>query len=82
MWVGRLTCSPVDALRACLAICGALGRASVKSDAANQRSLNMSTLSIGSPGTEDRRTQEEERPIEVRHLGVRSRSAANADRRA
>jgi hypothetical protein len=28
------------------AICGALGRVSVKSGAANQRSLNMSTLSI------------------------------------
>jgi hypothetical protein len=46
MWVGRLTCSPADALRARLAICGALGRASVKSGAANQRSLNMSTPSI------------------------------------
>jgi len=39
MCVGRLTCSPADALRARLAICGALGRASVKSGAANQRSL-------------------------------------------
>ena len=46
MWVGRLTCSPADALRGRLAICGALGRASVKSGAANQRSLNMSTPSI------------------------------------
>ena len=46
MCVGRLTCSPADALRARLAICGALGRASVKSGAANQRSLNMSTPSI------------------------------------
>jgi Protein of unknown function (DUF3489) len=46
MWVGRLTCSPADALRARPAMCGALGRASVNSGAANQRSLNMSTPSI------------------------------------
>jgi hypothetical protein len=46
MCVGRLTCSPADALRARPAICGALGRASVKSGAANQRSLTMSTPSI------------------------------------
>jgi hypothetical protein len=35
MWVGRLTCSPADALRARPAICGALGRASVNSGATN-----------------------------------------------
>src|SRR3984893_13294839 len=46
MWVGRLTCSPADTLRARPAICGALGRASVNSDAANQRSPPMSSLSI------------------------------------
>jgi Protein of unknown function (DUF3489) len=47
MWVGRLTCSPADALRARPATCGALGRANVNSDAANQRSPKpMSTLSI------------------------------------
>ena len=46
MWVGRLTCSPAGALRARPAIYGAWGRASVKSGAANQRSLNMSTPSI------------------------------------
>ena len=40
MCVGRLTCSPADALRARLAMCGALGRASVNSGAANQRSPN------------------------------------------
>ena len=45
MWVGRLTYSPADALRARPAICGALGRANVNSDAANQRSPNPS-LSI------------------------------------
>jgi hypothetical protein len=39
MCVGRLTCSPADALRARPATCGALGRASVNLDAANQRSL-------------------------------------------
>ena len=36
MCVGRLTCSPADALRARSATCGALGRASVNSGAANQ----------------------------------------------
>jgi Protein of unknown function (DUF3489) len=40
MWVGRLTCSSADALRARPATCGALGRASVNSGAANQRSPN------------------------------------------
>ncbi len=40
MWVGRLTCSPADALRVRPAICGASGRASVNSDAASQRSPN------------------------------------------
>ena len=40
MWVGRLTCSPADALRARPATCGALGRASANSGAANQRSPN------------------------------------------
>jgi len=32
MWVGRLTCSPADALSARPATCGALGRANVNSD--------------------------------------------------
>ena len=40
MCVGRLTCSPADALWARPAMCGALGRASVNSGAANQRSPN------------------------------------------
>jgi Protein of unknown function (DUF3489) len=45
MWVGRLTCSPADALRVRPAICGALGRANVNSDAASQRNPKpMSTL--------------------------------------
>src|SRR4029077_5762170 len=35
MCVSRRTCSPGDMLRARLAICGALGRASVNSGAAN-----------------------------------------------
>jgi hypothetical protein len=47
MWVGRLTCSPADALRVRPAICGVLGRANVNSDAASQRSPKpMSSLSI------------------------------------
>ena len=40
MGAGRWTWPPGEALRARLAICGALGRASVNSGAANQRSLN------------------------------------------
>ena len=43
MCVGRLTCSPADALRARPATCGALGRASVNSDTEPKP---MSTLSI------------------------------------
>ena len=46
MGAGRWTWPPGETLRARLAMCGALGRASVKSGAANQRSLNMSTPSI------------------------------------
>ena len=46
MGAGRWTLPPGETLRARLAMCGALGRASVKSGAANQRSLNMSTPSI------------------------------------
>jgi hypothetical protein len=40
MCVGRWIWLPAGALRARPAICGALGRASVNSDAANQRSPN------------------------------------------
>jgi hypothetical protein len=47
MGVGRLTWPPAGALRARPATCGALGRASVNFDAANQRSpKTMSTRSI------------------------------------
>jgi hypothetical protein len=46
MGAGRWNWLPASALRARPAMCGALGRASVKSGAANQRSLNMSTPSI------------------------------------
>jgi hypothetical protein len=51
MGVGGLTCSPAGALRARPAMCGALGRASVNSGAANQWSPTMSTLSIKSRNT-------------------------------
>ena len=40
MGAGRWTWPPGETLRARLAMCGALGRASVNSDAANQRSPN------------------------------------------
>ena len=56
MWVGRLTCSPADALRARLATCGALGRASVNSGAANQRSPNDVDPFHKIPEHEERRT--------------------------
>jgi hypothetical protein len=46
MGAGRWTWPPGETLRARLAMCGALGRASVKSGAANQRNLNMSTPSL------------------------------------
>jgi hypothetical protein len=51
MCVGRWIWLPAGALRARLAMCGALGRASVNSGAANQRSPTMSTPSIKSRNT-------------------------------
>ena len=73
MCVGRLTCSPADALRARLAMCGALGRASVNSGAANQRSPNDVDPFHKIPEPQERRTQEGERPNRTRHPGARSR---------
>ena len=65
MWVGRLTCSPADALRARPATCGALGRASVNSDAANQRSPNdVDPFYREVPEPQEHHTQEGERQIE------------------
>ena len=56
MCAGRLTCSPAGALRARPATCGALGRASVNSDAANQRSPNDVDPFHKIPEHEERRT--------------------------
>ena len=64
MGVGRWTWPPGETLRARLAICGALGRASVNSGAANQRSPNDVDPFHKIPEHEERRTQEGERPIE------------------
>jgi hypothetical protein len=65
MCAGRLTCSPAGALRARPATCGALGRASVNSDAANQRSPNpCRPFHREIPEPQERRTQEGERQIE------------------
>jgi len=61
--VGRLTCSPAGALRARLAICGALGRASVKSGAANQRSPSADPFHRKVSESRERRTQKGERQI-------------------
>jgi hypothetical protein len=56
MCAGRLSCSPAGALRARPAICGALGRASVNSGAANQRSPNDVDPFHKIPEHEERRT--------------------------
>jgi hypothetical protein len=64
MCVGRGIWLPAGALRARPAICGALGRASVNSDAANQRSPNDVDPFHKIPEHEERRTQEGARPIE------------------
>ena len=59
MWVGRLTCAPADALRARPATCGALGRASVNSDAANQGAqTHVPPFHREVPEPHDLRTQE------------------------
>ncbi len=64
MCVGRWIWLPAGALRARLAMCGALGRASVNSGAANQRSPNDVDPFHKIPEHEERRTQEGERSIE------------------
>ena len=64
MGAGRWTWPPGETLRARLAMCGALGRASVNSGAANQRSPNDVDPFHKIPEHEERRTQEGERPIE------------------
>src|ERR1700738_4298740 len=64
MGAGRWTWPPGETLRARLAMCGALDRASVNSGAANQRSPNDVDPFHKIPEHEERRTQEGERPIE------------------
>ena len=56
MGAGRWTWPPGETLRARLAMCGALGRASVNSDAANQRSPNDVDPFHKIPEHEERRT--------------------------
>jgi hypothetical protein len=56
MGAGRWTWPPGETLRARLAMCGALGRASVNSDAANQRSPNDADPFHKIPEYEERRT--------------------------
>ena len=58
MGVGQLTCSPADTRRARPATCGALGRASVNSDAANQWSpIPCRPFHREVPEPQERRTQ-------------------------
>ena len=74
MWVGRLTCSPAGALRARPAICGALGRASVNSDAANQRSPNyVDPFHREVPKPKSAAPKTRSVKPRARHLGARSR---------
>ena len=61
MGAGRWTWPPGETLRARLAMCEALGRASVNSDAANQRSPNDVDPFHKIPEHKERRTQEGER---------------------
>jgi hypothetical protein len=56
MGAGRWTWAPGETLRARPAMCGALGRASVNSGAANQRSPNDVDPSHKIPEHEERRT--------------------------
>src|ERR1700680_2017854 len=64
MGAGRWTWPPGETVRARLAMCGALGRASVNSGAANQRSPNDVDPFHKIPDHDERRTKESERPIE------------------
>jgi Protein of unknown function (DUF3489) len=65
MGAGRRTRPPGETLRARPATCGALGRASVNSGAANQRSPNdVGPFHREVPEPQEHRTQEGERPIE------------------
>jgi hypothetical protein len=65
MCVGRLTCSPADALRVRPAICGALGRASVNSGTrANGAQTHVDPFHREVPEPQESRTQEGERQIE------------------
>src|ERR1700732_2938606 len=56
MGAGRWTWPPGETLRARLAMCGALGRASVNSGAANQRNLNDVDPFHKIPEPQERRT--------------------------
>ena len=74
MCVGRWIWLPAGALRARPAICGALGRASVNSDAANQRSPNpCRPFPSRSPRTPRASHPRRGAPIRTRQLGARSR---------
>jgi hypothetical protein len=72
--VGRWTSPPAGALRARPAMCGALGRASVNSDAGNQRSPRpCRSFPLRSPGTPTAPHPRREAPNRIRLLGARSR---------
>ena len=74
MCVGRWIWLPAGALRARPAICGALGRASVNSDAANQRSPNpCRPFPSRSPATLRAPHPKREAPNQTRRSGARSR---------
>ena len=74
MGAGRWTGPPGETLRARLAMCGALGRASVNSDAANQRSPNpCRPFPSRSPVTLRAPHPKREAPNQTRRPGARSR---------
>src|SRR5580704_9350665 len=74
MGAGRWTWPPGETLRARPAICGALGRASVNLDAANQRSLiPCRSFPSKSPRTPRAPHPRRGAPNRRRHPGVRSR---------
>jgi Protein of unknown function (DUF3489) len=82
MCVSRRTCPPGDMLRARLAICGALGRASVNSGAANQRSPRLCRpFPSRSPGTPRAPHPRRGAPNRIRHLGAAAgaKSPSKAD---